>query len=119
MREEVKARIEAAVSRTGDFIIDGFPRKLEQLYILESVPEIQPIYFMLETDPLVCLRRLIQRGRPDDHPDAVATRWRTYEEQTEAMCALLYGQGIELDAELPIEALVDIVAEYYSEQRRG
>lgn len=111
MREEVAMCIEEAVAMTGDFVIEGYPRTLAQLYLLESVPNIRPLYFYMDCDQLVCLRRLIGRSRAHDHADAVATRFRYYEQTTEPLLSVLNLHITDLDAELDLESLAIQVAE--------
>jgi adenylate kinase family enzyme len=85
IRTAVMVRIEEACIKSGDFIIEGFPRKLEQLYLLESIPHIEPIYIKLLVDPITCMRRMIYRKREGDHADAIAMRFRSYQDQTVPM----------------------------------
>lgn len=113
MRMEVLSRIEAATASTGDFIIEGFPRRLEQLYILESIRDIKPMYFVLDCNKLIAIRRIIARARKDDHPDAVATRIRSFEEFTDPLIDLLFDQTTYLDSHLPPDELADIIANDY------
>lgn len=113
MRAEVGAQIEAAIASRGQFIIEGFPRRLEQLYILESVPGLRCTYFHLYCDPLTCMRRLIARGRAGDHPDAVGTRLQHYREHTLPMLNTLADHIVELDGILPSEDLIAEVCEWH------
>lgn len=113
MRAEILAQIEAATAKTGDFMIDGFPRTIAQLYILESVPQIKPLYFIVECDPLICVRRLVKRGREHDHSDAVATRMKFYETETAAMLNIIYDQAETLDGATDTDYLTGTVIASY------
>ena len=117
MRKEILARIEEATITRGAFVIDGFPRRLEQLFILESVPDIQPLYFALDVDPLLCIRRMVMRRREgEDHGDAVALRWRNFQEYTEPMLTMLADHLITLDGSLEPELLVQMIVDEYNRE---
>ena len=64
----------------GRFLIDGFPRKLDQSYKFEeSVCPAQLVLF-LECSEEIMLKRLLQRGetsgRTDDNIDSIKKRFR-------------------------------------------
>lgn len=69
-----------------DFVIDGFPRTTAQAdWIFEQSEKGRfPIraVFNLEASQEVVQERLMQRARQDDTPDAIASRFREYEEVT-------------------------------------
>lgn len=89
IREEVVAQMEAAMATAGDFIMEGFPRKLPQLVITETVlAPVRPIYIELDVWPITCIRRLVARNRKGDHPDAIAVKWLAYEHDTQPVINL-------------------------------
>jgi adenylate kinase len=73
------------------FVLDGFPRNLAQAEALDSMlteidHELDAILFFDLPDD-VATERLLRRGaaedRPDDMPEVIAKRLRTYHDQTE------------------------------------
>lgn len=81
-------------TRTGDgwadgkgrFLIDGFPRKMDQAvkFDEEVCPSTMVLFF--ETTEEEMLKRLLERGktsgREDDNEESIKKRFRTYQEQT-------------------------------------
>ncbi|KAL1674966.1 adenylate kinase-domain-containing protein [Schizophyllum commune] len=70
----------------GRFLIDGFPRKMDQaLKFDESVCECSLVLFF-DTTEEVMLERLLERGktsgRDDDNVESIKKRFRTYHETT-------------------------------------
>ncbi|KAI6103056.1 UMP-CMP kinase [Pisolithus croceorrhizus] len=70
----------------GRFLIDGFPRKMDQAFLFDEqvCPASLVIHFTTTED--VMLERLLERGktsgREDDNIDSIRKRFRTYYEQT-------------------------------------
>ncbi|TFY72397.1 hypothetical protein EVG20_g636 [Dentipellis fragilis] len=70
----------------GRFLIDGFPRKMDQaLKFEEDVCESSLVIFFTTTEE-VMLKRLLERGRTsgreDDNVKSITKRFRTYKDQT-------------------------------------
>ncbi|KAF7329802.1 Uridylate kinase [Mycena kentingensis (nom. inval.)] len=70
----------------GRFLIDGFPRKMDQaLAFDETVCESESVLFF-ETTEKVMLERLLERGktsgRADDNAESIKKRFHTYHETT-------------------------------------
>ncbi|MBX7165264.1 MAG: adenylate kinase [Pirellulales bacterium] len=67
-------------------LFDGFPRTLKQAQALDEFLQERgtPLHVVLElkVDPEALVARLLGRGRPDDQPEIVLKRFRSYEEQT-------------------------------------
>ena len=69
-----------------NFLIDGFPRALDQMEAFERI--VQPAKFVIfyDTSEEVMLQRLLKRGetsgRVDDNREAITKRFRTYEQTT-------------------------------------
>lgn len=68
------------------WILDGFPRTLEQANALDHLLQImrqplgQVVYFEVPSDVLV--KRLLERGRVDDQEETIRRRLEIYQEQT-------------------------------------
>ena len=74
----------AIIDLDEDFVLDGFPRTTAQAdWLLNQVKhgqlKIKAVIHLLATEEEV-LRRLQARGRQDDHAEAIAERFREYEE---------------------------------------
>lgn len=81
----------SAMQRSGcaRFLVDGFPRDMDNLACWERVmSDVADVRFLLFLDcpQEVMLDRLLERGktsgRSDDNRDSIVKRFRTYEEST-------------------------------------
>ena len=64
------------------YILDGFPRNLEQLKEMQdSNIEINRVVY-LDVSEKEVIRRLTSRGRADDTPEIVKNRLKVYERET-------------------------------------
>lgn len=79
----VQERLELADAKAG-FILDGYPRSLEQAeyltQILQNSPLEAAIYF--DITPEIVLERMLLRGRKDDDAEVIERRLAVYSEQT-------------------------------------
>lgn len=73
LRKIVRDKVEQAHARGAAVIMEGFPRTPAQLVLAEQILD-RPLYVVMFTQPLTCIRRLIKRGRADDTPDAIGNR---------------------------------------------
>lgn len=66
------------------FLLDGFPRTLDQAEALRKIlaPEAVGLALNLEVAEDVVMQRMLARGREDDTPEAIRTRLDLYEAQT-------------------------------------
>ena len=83
----VKERITCEDCTKG-FILDGFPRTVNQAQGLETLlTENQKIKYVLsiKVDEEDIIRRLIARGRSDDKPEIIKNRFKSYNLQTELL----------------------------------
>lgn len=87
-REIIKLvqKIFALIDVHEEFILDGFPRTVSQAdWLLNQHKHGQldvTAVIHLVVDEQTVLDRLLQRGRPDDHKEAILERFREYEEVT-------------------------------------
>ena len=83
----VKERLASEDCKKG-FILDGFPRTINQAQGLERfLEENQKIDYVLriKVDEEDIIKRLIDRGRSDDKPEIIKNRFKTYNAQTQPL----------------------------------
>jgi adenylate kinase family enzyme len=73
MRRRIREQIKCARDNNMVVVMEGFPRTAAQLVLAEQILE-RPLYVIMETSPMTCIRRLIGRGRQDDTADAIGRR---------------------------------------------
>ena len=75
--------IKAEISKATDgYILDGFPRTMEQLKEMQKANiELNCVVYLDVSDAEV-LRRLSARGRADDKPEIIKNRIKVYEKET-------------------------------------
>lgn len=94
MRAAVKTELEAAEVQRSGWILDGFPRMIEQLVCLMQWTSGMPLFINLDVEIWTCLERLVARGRTDDNPDAIARKFANFKEHTWPMIELLESGGV-------------------------
>lgn len=105
IRHQVRQRIEMAELAEGGWILEGFPRKVEQLIELMRWNSGNPLFIYLEIPAYVAVRRLIARGRQDDNGDSIARKLRNFEQETLPVVTMLEqsssvgGKLLTVDAE--------------------
>ena len=70
------------------FVLDGFPRTINQALGLESLlKNSQKIQYVLriKVNEEAIIKRLIERGRSDDKPDIIKNRFESYNSQTQPL----------------------------------
>ncbi|KAF8633733.1 hypothetical protein AX17_004389 [Amanita inopinata Kibby_2008] len=93
----------------GRFLIDGFPRKMDQALGFEQQVCISSLVIYYAVTEEVMLNRLIERGktsgREDDNADSIKKRFRTYENDTMPVIEYYKTQGklVEIDGSASIE----------------
>jgi adenylate kinase len=100
------------VETSQDFVLDGFPRTVKQaewLFQQEKQGRFKlRAVFNLVTSEDVVLRRLINRGRPDDNEAAIEARFNEYKEQSEPIFETFKVHKVplyEVDASQPAQAV--------------
>lgn len=76
------------------FIIDGYPRTLEQAKAVEGLNFDKAIYFNVSKD--LVLERLLKRGREDDTEELIKKRLELYFQQTQPLLEYYKNLGILL-----------------------
>lgn len=97
----VKDRLQEKDCQNG-FIIDGYPRNLEQLRLED--PKFDLVFYLdLPKEQVVA--RLVKRGREDDTPESIRVRLELYYKQTKPLLDYYSKLGIlrEIDGEGDID----------------
>ncbi len=94
------------------FILDGFPRTLNQALELEKITKIDKVVYLNVPDDEI-KNRLLKRGRLDDKPEVIENRIRIYREQTKPLIDYYKSKGIlyEVDGIGPIEEITKRIEE--------
>jgi adenylate kinase len=112
----IRDRTAEADARNG-FLLDGFPRTLEQAVALDRLlagngAALDGVINLLVPEKMLIERmlgRAAQEGRSDDRPETVAERLRVYREKTAPLVEHYRGLGIlsEVDGSGSIETVAD------------
>lgn len=98
-------------SSKGRFLIDGFPRKMDQALKFDEEVCLSTIVIFFQTTEEVMLKRLLKRGetsgREDDNVASIKKRFYTYKEQTMPVIQYYAKQGkvAEIDSTATIEVV--------------
>jgi len=93
----------------GRFLIDGFPRKMDQALKFEETVCVSSCVLYFSTTEEVMLKRLLERGktsgREDDNVESIKKRFRTYKFDTMPVIEYYGSQGklVEVDSSGSVE----------------
>jgi adenylate kinase len=106
VNELVRERLGGPDVRDHGFLLDGFPRNIDQLdaLLLWLASDTLDASIELAISDEVAVRRLTARGRPDDTPSAIRERLQSFERETRPVLRRLDERGllISLEADRPI-----------------
>jgi adenylate kinase len=109
VNELVQRRLEKPDARRRGFLLDGFPRNLEQLeaFVRWLAPAVLDAALELVVPKDVAERRLATRNRLDDTIPGIRERFGAFERETSTMLHRLERDGllISVDADRPIDAI--------------
>lgn len=109
LREEVCVQIEGACASNGVVVIEGFPRDLPQLCVLESLPGLQTSYVVVSSSLTDCLKELAKK--PNYHPDAAALRLQMWFDYTQPMMKYLGALLVEgIDSDIAMARVLKVHA---------
>lgn len=108
--ELVKKRVSEDDVKNG-FILDGYPRTIEQVNIFE--PDFDKVIYLNVLREEV-VRRLLQRGRTDDTEELINKRLDLYYQQTQSLLDHYKQQGIliEIDGIGTVEKIQDEIRKH-------
>lgn len=108
MLDLIRERLTQPDTENG-WILDGFPRNLEQAkfldQLLEEIEQPCQVVINLEVPNPVLIERLLARGREDDTEAVIRNRLEVYAEQTKPLIELYEGrhQLVSIDGDRPPE----------------
>jgi len=95
----------------GRFLIDGFPRKMDQAVNFEEDVCVSSLTLFFTTTEEVMLNRLLERGktsgREDDNVESIKKRFRTYKDDT--MPVIQYYTKLNKVTEIDSSPPIDVV----------
>jgi adenylate kinase len=109
----VREKVLEAVGRTGGYLLDGFPRTLEQARFAHAeavelgIPAHAVVTFDVPRD--VLLQRMLERarreGRPDDEQETIVHRLEVYDRETAPVLDFYAALGVlvRVEANRPVE----------------
>ena len=104
--ELVKAAVGPALERREGYVLDGYPRTLEQARDADFDAVV-----LLEVPEDVLERRLLARGRADDNEDAIAERLREYERDTRPLVDRYRDVLVKVDGDRPEDEIAEELRE--------
>lgn len=97
----VEARLAESDAAAG-FLLDGFPRTIDQAVALSSILEDLGVtldaVLEFQVDEDVVVERMLARGRDDDKEDVIRNRLRVYREETQPLLDHYQGLEVSVDA---------------------
>lgn len=95
--ELMRKKIEAALGRGRNVVLDGFPRNVVQTeWVLKHLVEKIDIAIYLEVNKDELWKRLKLRGREDDAEDAMKQRFMVFEQNIYTMLEMLRAKNIKI-----------------------
>lgn len=123
VNELVHARLEKPDVRRRGFLLDGFPRNLDQFEGLVRWlrPDALDAAIELAVSDEVARGRLASRGRSDDTTPGVRERFRAFERETSPLLRRLDRDGllISVDADRPIDDITRELLHALGRPHRG
>ncbi|CAE6504086.1 unnamed protein product [Rhizoctonia solani] len=101
----------AWVNGHGRFLIDGFPRKMDQAIKFDETVCMSSFVLFFDTTEEVMLQRLLERGktsgREDDNEESIKKRFRTFVETSMPVVDKyrLEGKVVSIDSTRPVEVV--------------
>lgn len=95
--ELMRKKIEAALGKGKNVVLDGFPRNVVQTeWVLKYLAEKIDVAIYLEVNKDELWKRLKLRGREDDTEDAMKQRFMVFEQNIYTMLEMLKAKNIKI-----------------------
>jgi len=78
--DKIRKLVKEAVGTSDHYILDGFPRTIDQIKDVD-IPIDYVLYLRLDNE-YIAIKRLLDRGRPDDLPEIIQKRIDIYYDNT-------------------------------------
>jgi adenylate kinase len=125
----IRQAIEEAITSSGGYLLDGFPRNLRQAregaHIARQFGATADAVLHLEVSEDEVLRRLLGRGssqgRSDDNEETIRHRLDVYRTQTRPLLDYYRGRGllIDIDGEQPVDDVTQASIDALEKVRAG
>lgn len=105
----------------GRFLVDGFPRKMDQAIIFDETVCLSRFVLFLQCSEEVMLRRLLERGktsgRTDDNVESIKKRFQTFVETSMPVVEYYRKQQrvVKVDSEQPVERVTEDIRKAMNE----
>ncbi|KAF3940165.1 hypothetical protein ABW19_dt0202395 [Dactylella cylindrospora] len=119
LENAMKAKMDEKKSK---FLIDGFPRQMDQALKFEEVivPSSFTLFFDCDEDTM--MQRILERGktsgRSDDNPESILKRFRTFKETSMPVVNYFEGQGkvVKVDGGKSIDDVYKAVVSHIADR---
>ncbi|MHB0912721.1 MAG: adenylate kinase family protein [Armatimonadota bacterium] len=82
------------IRRSFGYVLDGFPRTMEQVYGLEALHESLDAVIYLELSEPEIVKRLLRRHRPDDTPEIIRRRIDLFHSESDPVIRYYAARGL-------------------------
>ena len=97
MAEVVAARLDQSDAASG-YLLDGYPRTIEQALALDTILDAQSsrldAVLFIDVPEVELVRRALARQRADDTEETIRTRLMVYRDKTEPLVDVYRGRGL-------------------------
>ena len=91
--EKIRALVKEAIGTSNRYILDGFPRTVDQIEAI-GIKFDAVIYMNMVGNEHIAIERLLNRGRPDDTMDIINKRLETYYTHTAPLIDYFDDMGV-------------------------
>lgn len=95
-----------------NFILDGFPRNVEQAKELEKITKIDYV-INIDSDKKTIIKRLLRRakieGRKDDTPAVIKKRFGVYEKETKPLLKFYKSNLVNINGNKPVDEIFNSI----------
>lgn len=84
--------------KNSGYLLDGYPRTLDQAKFLDSISQVDKVVLLVTDDNLV-ISRLMSRGRKDDVLEVIEKRIKIYNDMTKPLIDYYRSKGILVEVD--------------------